>query len=203
MLGLVACAHGTPEDHYHAYRDALRAGRGSDVWAGSDDELQAVLTSNEVQQWLDRNPATVARALRSSGVASVERWAELTLEDGRRVRLVEQGGRWRIQWGLVALPRLDTPQDCLRTFLFAARGHLSLLRRTLPDAARRRLASDADLAEHLTRIRPRVEAVRDALGAGPWPEARIEGDLAWFGIGGGRTVRLRREDGTWRMLDLE
>lgn len=160
------------------------------------------MTAEEVSRFLAKNPAYAQRtADELQSVESVVTRAEVHLSSGGVVKLRLEGDRWTVEDSPLALPRLDTPLAALRTFLFAARGHMSMLRATLPLEAQKRLASDAALALHLQEIRDRVLVLEADLPRDP--EVIVEGELARVPYGRGRAVVLRREADSWRVLDLE
>jgi len=200
LVGGQACASAELDGRVDAYRQALARRDAGALLELSSPELAEQLDADKLAHFLDENPATVARAWAETGTVAAVR-AVVEFESGARLRFERQGGRWRVQEGPLVLPRLDTPAAALRTFLFASRGYLGLLRSTLPAEARARFASDAALARHLTDIRPAIEALERALPEDP--HFRVDGDHATLDLGGGRALRLGREEGLWRVLDLE
>lgn len=200
-----ACAHGDsgPERALEAYAQGLEARDAAEVWRRSDPAFRAALEADEVERFLRKNPATVERAEAAlrSGVRSLR--ATVELESGDVVELVRVDGAWRIAEGPVPFPRLDDPERALRTFLFAARGHLSLLRSTMPDEERERFASDSALGQHLYAQADRIERLRVAYESGEVGPAHVEGANATLPWGTGRAVRLVLQGRTWRVVDLE
>lgn len=203
VLTAVACAHAGPEDTLDAYARALEAGDAEAVYALSDPETQATLDPADLARFMAKNPATVRRA--ATALRDRHEVGRVTVRSSRGdvFELVRVDGEWRVAEGPLPVPRLDTPEHALATFFFAARGHLSLLRRTMPASDRARFASDARLGAHLHAEQPRIEAAREALEPLRPGMARIEGELAEIPWGEGRAVRLAREDGAWRVVDLE
>lgn len=136
------------------------------------------------------------------GASEGARW-RLVLRDGRELWLVEeQPGQWRVDDR--ARLALDTrePLGAARTFLAAALGgDLALVRRFLPEAERARLSDDGRLAAHLDGVRGRLEQARAGLDAGV--VAVVEGEHAQIPYAAHRVLRLVREQGQWRVLDLE
>lgn len=206
-LAMAACAGpgATPEAAVAAYGWALARGDAPAVQAASDPELGAP-TAEALQRFLAKNPATVKRAADAAraDVRSVEQRATVTTASGAVFELIRRDrGPWRVVDGPLPLPRQDTPEHALQTYFFAARGHLELLRDTLPDADRQRFESDAALGQHLYAQGARIEAARAALTPLRPGVACVEGDVARIPWGEGRAVRLVRQDGTWRVVDLD
>ncbi len=204
LMGSTGCAasRGTVKDELNAYREALLRRDAPAVWRASDPGLQALMSVEELQTWMDKNPRTVQTAAESLRVQTVRSSAEVTLKDGRVVQMIQDRGGWKVRAGVLSVPRLDTPHDALRTFLFASRGHMSLLRRTLPKAAQQTFASDAELALQLTRLQPRIARLKQSLKQ-PWPEPHVDGVHARMTYADQKSVRFKLEDGSWRVVDLE
>jgi hypothetical protein len=205
-LGVGACAGPSPERALEAYGRALERRDVDAVVERSRLSLGATLTLEELARFLAKNPATTARAAAAarSSVRAVELRATVVTESGAEFELVRaEDGAWRVVDGPLPLPRLDTPEHALQTFFFAARGHLELLRQTMPADDRARFASDAELGRHLYASSDRIAAARAALEPLRPGMACVEGDVARIAWGDGRSVVLVREDGGWRVADLE
>lgn len=201
-LGLMVagCASsGGPEAAARAYGDAVAARRADRIRAASDAPVQELLSEAEVERFLTKNDATAERAARALAQSPV--WAMLRYPDGSEVVLQREDGGWKVTTSPLPLPRQDTPEQAVQTFLFAARGHLEVLRRLLPEEVQERYASDAALARRLTALQPRIQALREGFTA--MNVARVEGDEATIAYGEGRRVRLIRQKERWRILDLE
>jgi len=198
-----ACAGSGPDQTLDAYAAALERGDAEAVrrLAGT---ASTSMDAEALEHVLAENPAMARRAaVRLRGAREVERRATWVTAGGETVELVRREGTWRVHDAPVPPIRFDTPEQALRTFFFAARGHLSLLRQTLPEAHRTRFASDAELGRHLHARAARIAAARDALLPLAPGTACIEGASATIPWGDGREVRLIRQDGTWRVVDLE
>lgn len=199
-----ACATSGPEDTLEAYRRAVEAGDWAAVHRLSDRATRTAVGPEALAAEATRDPegpAALARGLAPG--APREATHEVVLADGRRIVLVQEDGGWRVARGGFALARTDTPEATLETLWWAVdRARWDVLRQLLPNAEAGRLTTDAALAAHVESVRPRLEAARQALSA-EVPPARIEGDTATIVYGEHRSVRFRREDGRWRILDVE
>lgn len=206
LPGVAACAGPSPERALDAYGRALERRDADAVVEHARPSLGELRTPEALARFLSKNPATVDRvaAAARSSARSVELRATVVTATGAVFELVRtDGGAWRVADGPLPLPRLDTPEHALQTFFFAARGHLELLRETMPADDRARFASDAALARHLYASGDRIAAARAALEPIRPGMACVEGDVARIPWGGGRAVLLVREDGGWRVDDLE
>ncbi len=199
-----ACATPGPEDTLEAYRRAVEAKDWAKVHALSDRATRTALGPDAIAAEAARDPDgpdAVARGLAPG--APREATHTVVLEGGRRVVLVEEDGAWRVARGGFVVARTDTPEAALETLSWALdRERWDVVRQVLPKAAAERLATDAALIAHVEAVRPRIEAAREALRA-ETPPAVVEGDEARIVYGAHRSVSFRREDGRWRIVDVE
>jgi len=117
--------------------------------------------------------------------------ARVDLDDGERVVLVEEHGRLRIASGVIDAPSLSTPEDAVLALRRA------LMRRSLTSVLR--LLSQTTRADVEAEIRDYLSATADSLDL----ETEIDGDQARVRLTGGRSVTLIREEGEWRVVDVE
>lgn len=117
--------------------------------------------------------------------------ARVDLDNGNRVVLVEEQGELRIASGVLDAPSLMTPEDAVLALRRA------LMRRSLSSVLRV-LSQDAR-ADVEAEIRDYLAATSDSLDL----ESDINGDEARVRLTGGRTVTLIREEGEWRVVDVE
>lgn len=194
----------TPQSTLAAYRSALDRGDVQTVRDLSDRRFQSAWDSGELSRWAAKNPRLLTEASSRLGRPAADRAPTLIvpLEDGE-VRLVWEDERWRVASGGWLLARFDTPEAALRTFFFAATGHLGLLRKCLPEADAQRLASDHALGKELYARRARIFRARDALGPITDGRAQVEGNTATLRYAEGKTVRMILEAERWRVVDVE
>jgi hypothetical protein len=178
---------GGPERAAATYLDALARG---DHAAARGVSIAEVRTS------------TFAPAVLPAGALEGARW-EVALRDGRVLWLVEeQPGQWRVDDRLRLTLDAREPLGAARVFLRAAlQRDLALVRRFLPEAERVRLADDSRLHAHLEALRGRLEQAQAGLARAV--VAATDGDLAQIPYDTRRVLRLVREQGQWRVLDLE
>jgi hypothetical protein len=198
---LVACATPGPEPEpvLDAFKAAVARGDLNAALALSDlpPERKAALgVAMADPGWLQGAEARLA------GPLAVRRYAEVNTPRGERLRLAQTPEGWRI----VDLDLLleDTPERALATFFAAFEAHdWPALRPLIPTAAGEALAEESQLAAHLLALVERVRRAQAALQSGPRSPAVITGDRAHLDYGPGRSVRFQRENGRWRILDLE
>ena len=117
--------------------------------------------------------------------------ARVDLDDGERVVLVEEHGELRIASGVVDAPSLSTPEDAVLALRRA------LMLRSLAGVLR--VLSQDTRADVEAEIRDYLGATSDSLDL----ESEIDGDEARVRLTGGRIVTLVREEGEWRVVDVE
>ena len=192
-VALLGCAHAEgPEDAARRYLDALARG---DVAAAHALSAQAVRTST---------PASALAPLTGAGAPAVEAWTA-SLDGGRRLVVRrEADGAWRVEDDAVAAADPRDPRAAAAAFLEAAiAADLPRVRRYLPEAERARFADDAALQQRLAALRSRLIAAHGALGDPARRGVLVEGDRAQIPYGDHAALSLVREDGQWRVIDVE
>jgi hypothetical protein len=116
--------------------------------------------------------------------------AHVELEDGERVALVLEDGRWRVQGGVLDAQALGTPLDAVAELRRALR------RQSLP--ALLRVLSRERRAAWMAAFEKSMAQTRDPL------DLRIEvhGDEATVHLSGGGQIKLKREAGRWQIWDV-
>lgn len=195
LAALLGCAHEAgPRATARAYLDALAAG---DVARAHALSTHAVRTS------------TPAAAL--AGLPPAERYHDegatwtLSLAGDRRLTLVrEEDGAWYVDDDALHARGAEDPRGAAVAFLDAAlAGDVGRARPFLPEGDALRFADDQVLRAHLEAQRGRLERARSALGDAARRAAVVDGERAQIPYDGRRAVRLVREQGRWRVLDVE
>lgn len=204
LLVTPACAAVEPAPAVRAYRAAIERRDARALWLASSDAQRLLMTEADIAAALTADAAGAdALAAELGGVSAVE-ITELQLASGRRVRLIREEGQWRIDEGGIDRLFDRDPLAALSAFVRAVdRDRLERVREAIPRADRARFADDAALRAHLSALSERIAAMRAALpGLGPGAVS-ADGDRAEVRWGEARVARLVREDGRWRILDLE
>ncbi len=183
-----------PERTLTNYVAALRAGDAEAAYQLLDEETRATLTLDRFRELLAENEAEVAD--QASGIEQaltehVVARASAALPDGERAVAVLEAGRWWLLGGVLNAPVLQTPRDAVLALRRA------LLRRSLPGTFRV-LARDAR-AELEAEIERFLEGTADELDL----DYEIRGNQATVRTTDGRLIRLLREAGEWRVLNIE
>lgn len=199
-----ACASAEPAPVVRAYQAAIERRDARALWLASSGAQRQLMTEADIAAALAADAAGAdALAAELGGLSAVE-VAELQLASGRRVRLIREEGQWRIDEGGIDRLFDRDPLAALSAFVRAVdRDRLERVREAIPRADRARFAEDAALRAHVSAMSERIAALRAALpGLGPGAVS-VDGDGAEVRWGEGRVARLVREDGRWRILDLE
>lgn len=203
VLWVSACAGPGPQPALKAYAQALKDQDARAVHAAYDASNSKAYSVEQLQQKLRTQPEQVSALAQALQSAPLTEYAETRLPDGRVVRLVKEGGRWRISQGALRFAAYDTPEQALRTLVLACRGgRLNEVRAAMPKAFQARYASDDGLAAYLETVRERLETAWAAVAPLVDGRAEVQGDEAVLRYGS-RSVRFVRQDSTWRVLDVE
>jgi hypothetical protein len=206
LLLLAACSDRGPKDALDRYREALERKDARAMLALSERSLRESMTEEELRAYLDAQTTVL------SGIAGdlagpptrLRRSAEVILKSGRRIVLVEEDGAWRIAEGAVELARFDTPEHALTTFFAATLARRwATVRRAIPKRFVDALSSDDALAKHVEAMRPRIDRARVEIGVAMGGRVELRGERALLAYGEGKKVTFEREDGAWKVLDLE
>lgn len=197
LVLLAACASATPapvgpESTVQAWADGLRAKDAEAIWALLDPATRQRVSVGEVARLLEQNEAELhARAEQLAVVEDLESRAVVPLPSGEQAVLMLEGGEWRLVGGVLGAPALTTPEDAVRALRRAlargrADGVLELLARA-PRAALR-----AEIARFLADTEDELD----------W-ETTVQGNEARVQTSGARVIRLVREAGEWRIVDVQ
>ena len=204
FAAVASCVAPTPKAALDDYVRALREGDVEAVYALSDDKFRESHSIERLRAHVETNPhALTARALALSAPEGAARQAaRIDLPGGALVRLVFEAGAWKVASGGVALASFGTPKDALRTFFEAVdAGRLDEVRKVVPRRFLESFPDDEALRAHLESTRDRIDAAREAIRDDMPVE--IDGQKAKLPYAPAKAVRFEREDGIWRIVDLE
>jgi len=175
------------------YARAIARNDAAAVYSMLTDEAKRAYGMNGTRRLLADAKAEILRqtAAVSSDRARVEASAEIPYVDGERAVVDVEGGRYRVS-AAAGLPfGARTPASALAELRSAlARRSYAGLIRVLSSDARGALESD---------MHTLVEGLKepDTL------DVKVHGESAEVMVPGGHVVRLRREDGVWRVHDFD
>jgi hypothetical protein len=193
-----------PRDTLAAYREALLRKDAEAIAKLEASSLRADHDIDAIRAQLLGHPELASSLARELGEDAEIETAELVLESGRRVRLVRESGAWRVLEGGIDRSLPATAIGALSGFFGAIdRDRMDELRSFIPDEHQATFAQESALRAHVQRERERIAKVRAALGPLEAKEAIVSGDEAEVPYGEGKSVRMLRQGGTWRVIDLE
>lgn len=150
-----------------------------------------------------REVAETADRLRGNK-GSLEVSAEFEYGLGDRMLLVQEGGRWRIATNPLAFYDQTTPRNALRSFLRAYRlERWDVMLRFVPNAYREKMDEAKMKAQFTGPSREQVETLINTLENNIDQEIVERGNDARMAYGEHFTVQFIREDGAWKLKDLD
>ncbi len=193
----------TPDGAVAAFAAALRDGRTGDAYALMSEGYRQRVTLEEFDRLLREQAgeaSETARALRRRGPPEEEALVEYG--EGDRVRLVREGGEWRVATDLVDFYDHSSPRAALRAFVRAMeRRRYDVVLRLIPEADREGMSEegmreswDGEGREEVERLLANLRAALD----NPIEEV---GDRATMPYGERFRMQFVREDGLWRIED--
>ena len=209
-LSLAAACSGAgtaPATALDRYASALRAKNYEAAYGLMSSEFRSKVSRDEFVRMLRDNPREVDDT--ASRLASRKRRMQVTADLvyglGDSLRLIEEDGGWRIADNPLAFYDQSTPRAALRSFVRAYRlERWDVMLRFVPKAYAELMdvekmrgqftgeRKDA-MAQLLNALEANVDQAIDEVGPG---EARMR-------YGAGQQVTFVKEDGRWRLKDLE
>lgn len=193
---VLGCASTRPPSPEAAARDFAEAAQRGDAEAiyellTSEAQREHGREGTEARVEESRRELGAMGASLADGELTVQTRAVVRFADGERAELAVEHGEYRIELADALPSRASTPEAALAAFRAA------LARRSY--AAVFRLLS----AETRAAIERDLDAVVEGLEAPETLEVQVDGDRATVALPGGFRVGLRREDGVWRVEDLD
>lgn len=138
------------------------------------------------------------------GRGQLEVTAELEYGLGDRMLLVEEDGAWRIASNPIAFYDQTTPRSALRGFLRAFQlERWDVMLTYVPNAYREKMDAAKVKAQFTGPSRERVEALVHTLEANVDEPIVERGNDARMSYGDRYSVQFVREDGAWKIKDLD
>jgi hypothetical protein len=206
-LALAACGPGTgPDKALDGYARALHAHDFDGAYALMSSSFRAKVSKDEFVRMLRDNPREVQdTANRLDGRHEhLEVSAELAYGLGDSMRLVQEGGGWRIASDPLAFYDQSTPQAALRSFLRAYRlQRWDVMLRFLPDKYREHMDVAKMKDQFEGQSREQTEVLMNMLEANVDAPIVEKGNEARMSYGERNEVKFVREDGAWKLKDLD
>jgi hypothetical protein len=206
--GVVGCAHQAeaPSATLAAFGAAMARGDYRGAYALTSSAYRARTSYDAFAAGLAADPAGT-KAFGERAVAVAPRVAprvEITLELGDTVPLVLEQGRWRVDGPAFDVWGQETPRATLRSLVRALEGkRYDILLRLSPRRYRGGLTPDKLRRYWESERREDGPALLGRLRAALSTPIVESGDEAHLPLGPEQEVRFVREDGLWRVDDLD
>ncbi|HTJ40743.1 MAG TPA: hypothetical protein VL463_01565 [Kofleriaceae bacterium] len=206
-FGLAACGpHTGPDMALDSYAHALHAQDFDAAYALMSSSFRAKVSRDEFVRMLKDNPREVQdTAARLDGRHEhLEVSAELAYGLGDSMRLVQENGHWRIASDPLAFYDQSTPHAALRSFLRAYRlQRWDVMLRFLPDKYREHMDVAKMKDQFEGQSREQTEVLMNMLEANVDAPIVEKGNEARMSYGERNEVKFVREDGAWKLKDLD
>jgi len=135
---------------------------------------------------------------------SLEVSAEFEYGLGDKMLLVQEGGHWRIASNPLGFYDQSTPRNALRSFLRAYRlERYDIMLRFVPNAYREKMDVAKMKAQFTGQSREQMENLINTLEANVDEPIVERGNDARMSYGDRFTVQFVKEDGVWKLKDLD
>jgi hypothetical protein len=135
---------------------------------------------------------------------SMEVSAEFEYGLGDTMRLVQEGGQWKIATNPLGFYDQSTPKAALRSFIRAYRlERWDVMLRFVPDSYREKMDAAKMQAQFTGPSREQMENLINTLEANVDAPITERGNDARMSYGERYTVQFLKEDGAWKLKDLD
>ncbi|HVZ31349.1 MAG TPA: hypothetical protein VG963_02930, partial [Polyangiaceae bacterium] len=175
------------------WSEALQRRDPDAIHAMLTESARRAFNENDVRQVLARDGQdllALAQGVSAPG-ARVETHARVVYPEERAALLVWEDGDYRIEAAGALPARADSPADALQEL------RAVLLRRSFPGLLR---ILTRDAAQSTSAL---LNSMLDALVDPASAEIEVDGRRATAHLPGGHVIKLEREDGTWRIRDID
>lgn len=135
---------------------------------------------------------------------SLEVSAEFEYGLGDQMRLVQEGGQWRIASNPLSFYDQSTPKAALRSFIRAFRlERWDVMLRFVPNQYREKMDAQKMKAQFTGPSKDQVETLMNTLEANVDEPVTERGNDARMSYGDRFEVKFIKEDGVWKLKDLD
>ncbi|MCX5747928.1 MAG: hypothetical protein NT062_36150 [Proteobacteria bacterium] len=145
-----------------------------------------------------------AQRLNEGKRGTLEVSAEFEYGIGDQMRLVQEGGGWRIASNPLAFYEQSTPLGALRSFVRAYKlQRWDVMLRFVPNAYREKMDAPKMMAQFTGPSRENIELLMNALEQNLDEPVAVHGNEASMRYGDKFEVKFLKEDGVWKLKDLD
>jgi len=135
---------------------------------------------------------------------SLEVSAEFEYGIGDQMRLIQEGGRWKIATNPLAFYDQSTPKHALLSFIRAFRlERWDIMLRFVPNQYREKMDAAKLKAQFTGPSKDQIEALMNSLEANVDDQIYERGNDARMSYGERFEVKFIKEDGVWKLKDLD
>jgi hypothetical protein len=207
VLAVAACRpSGGPAGTLDKYGEKLNAHDYSASYDLMSSAFRSKVSREDYTRMMRDNPREVDEtADRLHGHhGSIEVSAEFEYGLGDQMRLVEEDGRWKIATNPMAFYDQSTPKAALRSFIRAYRlERWDIMLRFVPTQYREKMDAAKMKAQFSGASKESMETLMNSLEANVDETITERGNDARMQYGDKYEVKFVREDGLWKLKDLE
>jgi len=202
-----ACAHrGGPDNTLERYGTALKNHDFATAYDLMSSNFRVKVTRDDyVRTMRDNNREVNETAERLRGCkGSIEVSAEFEYGLGDTMRLVQEDGQWKIASYPLGFYDQSTPKAALRSFIRAYRlERWDVMLRFVPNSYREKMDAKKMQAQFTGPSREQMENLINTLEANVDGSITERGNDARMDYGDRYTVQFLKEDGAWKLKDLD
>jgi hypothetical protein len=207
-LGLAACggSKGAANGALDRYGQALRDQDYEAAYELMSSSFRAKVSREEFVRMMQDNPSDVRETARrlDKKPQRMEISAEFEYGLGDTMRLVQEGGTWKIASNPLSFYDQSTPRDALRSFLRAYRlERWDVMLRFVPDKYREKMDVDKMRTQFQGPNHEQMEVLMNMLEANIDEPIEPKGNEARMSYGERYEVKFVKEDGAWKIKDLD
>lgn len=207
LLAVSACGQGTGPNHtLDRYGLALKNHDFSAAYDLMSSSFRGKVSRDDYVRMMRDNGREVnetADRLRGKK-GSMEVSAEFEYGLGDTMRLVQEDGQWKIATNPLGFYDQSTPKAALRSFIRAYRlERWDVMLRFVPNSYREKMDAKKMQAQFTGPSREQMENLINTLEANVDEPIVERGNDARMGYGDRYTVQFLKEDGAWKLKDLD
>ncbi|HEX3760142.1 MAG TPA: hypothetical protein VHW23_15605 [Kofleriaceae bacterium] len=206
-VGAMACARGTgPDQTLDRYGLALKNHDFAAAYDLMSSGFRVKVTREDYVRTMRDNAREVnetAERLRGKK-GSMEVSAEFEYGLGDSMRLVQEDGKWKVATYPLGFYDQSTPKAALRSFIRAYRlERWDVMLRFVPNSYREKMDAKKMQAQFTGPSREQMENLINTLEANVDEPITERGNDARMSYGDRYTVQFLKEDGAWKLKDLD
>ncbi|GAB4513844.1 MAG: hypothetical protein Tsb0020_32180 [Haliangiales bacterium] len=195
-----------PEDALSRYREALARKDYSDAYTMMGSEFRERYSRDEYVRMMEESGADVVTDPDAliGGRGDVEVSAAIDDGEGAPMRLVLEGGVWKIATNPIEFYSQSTAREALLSFLRAYRlQRWNIMLRFVPDQYRERMSASDLQRQFEGERRDEMRELMLTLQINQHARITVKGAEARMRYGDGREVIFVEEYGSWKIADLD